>query len=133
MKRNPTRPSRGNVLANLWAQHGCPETMTIHVKSTGEMIVLRDGLPVVEGPLERCSRRPSGTVEGSRLGDSVSAVPPHLTLCEACNIKIPPGQKSKRFCSARCRGRAKEERRRQRRSARAGEMLAAAVGAAMWA
>ena len=54
---------------NLWAQHGCPEKMTIHVKSTGETIILRDGLPVVGSPLEA----PAPVLQPIVRGDRCSA------------------------------------------------------------
>ena len=38
--------SRMTALANIWMKYGCPEKMTIHIRSTGETITLIDGLPV---------------------------------------------------------------------------------------
>ena len=66
------RATRLNDLANQWCRHGCPEKMTIHVKSTGETIILRDGLPVVGSPLEA----PAPALH--RLWEAICAVRPPL-------------------------------------------------------
>ena len=128
MKNKPARPSRGNVLANLWAQRGCPEKMTIHVKSTGETIVLRDGLPVVGSPLEAPAPVLQPIVGGDMCSAATFATPLHSRLCESFSRQLP-SQASRRYCSKRCRWRAQREKERQR-GARASEMLAAAVGVA---
>ena len=128
MRSKSARPSRGNVLANLWPQHGCPEKMTIHVKNTGETIVLRDGLPVVGSPLEAPAPVLQPIVGGDMCSAATSATPLHSRLCESCSRQLP-SQASRRYCSKRCRWRAQREKERQR-GARAGEMLAAAVGVA---
>ena len=123
------RATRLNDLANQWCRHGCPEKMTIHVKSTGETIVLRDGLPVVGSPLEAPAPVLQPIVGGDMCSAATFATPLHSRLCESFSRQLP-SQASRRYCLKRCRWRAQREKQRQRRSARAGEMLAAAVGAA---
>ena len=85
------------VLANLWMQHGCPEKMTIHVKSTGETITLINGMPLE--PEVRLTDR----------------------LCPVCSRRIPEGRK--KFCSDQCKGRSANEAYRLRKVEQAREAL----------
>ena len=41
--------ARLRKLIDLWVERGCPEKLTIHVRSTGETIVLQEGVPVTIG------------------------------------------------------------------------------------
>ena len=91
-------PTRLNDLANQWCRHGCPEKMTIHVKSTGETIVLINGLPL----------EPTVKTTESR--------------CSVCSRPLPQGRE--KYCSRTCSSRSAEETRRKRKEQRAEEAVA---------
>jgi hypothetical protein len=84
---------RMQTLGRIYMANGCPEKMTIHVKATGETIVLVNGMPV-------------------NILDKVTDIP-----CAECGRMIPEG--NTRFCSPLCSGRNKAKNKRNRKAEKA--------------
>jgi hypothetical protein len=105
MKSKPE--SRMTVFANLWCRYGCPERMKIHVKSTGETITLINGLPVTDNaennPLLMRSFKPKNRELG--VGQPVT----DNCVCLACKRSFYSKRGDAKYCSARCRQKARRE------------------------
>jgi predicted nucleic acid-binding Zn ribbon protein len=126
------RVNRDTVLRDLWLKHGCPEKMTIRVKSTGETITVLDGLiQSGESPGHGliAAQKPQGcaTVRPLDVDKAERRVTWPVTdnrHCEACGIEFPSVRADARYCSPRCRQTAKRKHERERRSKAADELLA---------
>jgi hypothetical protein len=101
------KESRNMVFAKLWCEHGCPEKMTIHVKSTGETITLIDGLPVTDNAeknpslMRFCKAQKPNLMVRQPVTDN--------RVCEACKNGFHSLREDAKYCSPRCRQKAKRE------------------------
>jgi len=98
------RPSRDDILRDLWLRRGCPEKMTIHVRKTGETITLINGLPVTDS-----GQNSLLLIRSSKPQNRESRVRQAVTdnrHCELCRNEFSSTRKDAKYCSPRCRQRA---------------------------
>ncbi len=117
------------ILTGLWCKQGCPEKMTVHVKSTGETIFLLNGLPVTLTAEKKPLLVPTSKAKNRRLS---LPMPCHANShCEVCKTQFQAARKTARFCSERCRQkfhREQAEERKRRETAELVSNLASCVG-----
>ena len=116
--------SRDDVFTNLWCKHGCPEKMTIHIRKTGETIVLINGLSQSHETLSgKNNALLIGSYEAKKRRLRVSQPETLTRLCEHCQKAFQPERITARFCSSRCRLRAQRLRAEQMKAATAQQIF----------
>lgn len=100
-------PRFSGPILDLWFSKGCPETMRIHVKSTGQTIVLKNGLPVRENAEKIPLLKPTSKAQ-KRKARGIQPVRENRT-CLACSEQFTPKSKDTKYCSQRCQKRAKRK------------------------
>ncbi len=104
MRRTNESESRDHILRDLWLKHGCPEKMMIHVRKTGETIILLDGLPRAQNTGDGHSPATSKPESGVRQ-------PVTLTrTCKACTNEFSAKRINAQFYSHSCRKKFNRER-----------------------
>ena len=132
MRKAENKDSRMTALAKLWMQPGCPEKMTIHVKSTGETITLIDRMPVTHDAKGQPVRdnalsRPIKTrvPEGQKRELIVRQPVRDNRVCLACKNGFYSKRESAKYCSQRCQKRDKRKQEAQNQRAEHERLLAA--------
>ncbi len=97
MRRTNESESRDHILRDLWLKHGCPEKMMIHVRKTGETIILLDGLPRAQNTGDGHSPATSKPESGVRQPVTLTCI------CTACRREFSAKRMNAQFCSERCR------------------------------
>jgi hypothetical protein len=111
-RKDKSHATRDEILKNLWVKHGCPEKMKIHVKSTGETINLIEGSPVTLSTQNNPSLMRFSKAQNRGL---MVRQPVTLTrTCEGCKTQFAAQRKTAKYCSARCRQKAKREQEAKR-------------------
>ena len=125
----PANPvSRYSIFRDLWCANGCPEIMRIHVKSTGETIVLENGSPVT---LTRKNNALFMGISEAEKRELRLPMPVTLTrVCENCKNEFLASRKAGRYCSPRCRVTAARERKRKHLASEADALVARVFGGA---
>jgi len=116
---NQSKPA---IWTHPWMKHGCPERMTICIRSTGETITLIDGLPVTLS----AGKNPLMT-QGSKAKNHELMVRQPVTLtciCEACKTQFIAKRNTAKYCSPRCRQRYKRDQEAQRQRREREQLLA---------
>jgi hypothetical protein len=103
-KRGNKMESRDYKLASLWAAHGCPERMKIHIISTGEEILLFNGLPVIDNA-ENNPLLMRFLTKGKRGVATTLPVTDNCT-CVFCLKQFYSKRGDAKYCSPRCRKKA---------------------------
>ncbi len=121
LTRRPGK-TRDTILTDLWCKHGCPERMTIRVKSTGETISLLNGLPVTLTAEKKPVLMPTSKAQNRGLRVSM---PVTLTrTCEGCRTQFQAARETARFCSMACRKRVNRKLAEERRRLETAQLLA---------
>ena len=113
---------RDLILANLWCKHGCPEKMTVHVRKSGETITLINGLPVTDNAgknpllIRAFKAQKRQTLPTLPVTDNC--------VCRSCLKAFHSKRADAKYCSARCRQKAKREHILQRHRAERERLLA---------
>ena len=107
--------SKRDIWTHPWMKHGCPEKMTIHLKSTGETITLIDGLPVTLSAENNSALMPTSKAQKGEL--IVRQAVTLTCICEVCKTEFQANRNKAKYCSPRCRQRSKrnQDAQRQRR------------------
>lgn len=111
------------MFKNLWCKHGCPEKMTIHVKSTGETITLINGLPVRDEALKNPVLMRFATSQNPKA--RVTQPVRDNRVCLACQKGFYSKREDAKYCSARCQKRVRREQEALRIRAERERLLAA--------
>jgi hypothetical protein len=93
--------TRNDTYQALWCKYGCPEKMTIHVKTTGETITLINGLPVTLNGENKPLMMP--TYKGKNRELRVTQPVTDNCTCLACLKRFYSKRTDAKFCSSRCR------------------------------
>ena len=121
MKSGIRNESRDHILRDLWLKNGCPERMTIHVRKTGETILLINGLHVADNAENNPLSMNISKAQKRRLrvGQPVT----DNRHCKICQSKFPSTRKDAKYCSPRCRQKAVRLKTAERRRREADRML----------
>lgn len=89
---------RDTILRDLWCCYGWQEKMTIHIRKTGETLILKDGFPFLEQSIKTTD-----------------------TSCAECGKPLPV--RKTKFCSTKCNSRFHARIRKERLERQAEEAL----------